>query len=404
MLKEFQRREDVEKVKAFDWQTTIRGNLPFGGINNVRESKLPPKEVLQRTARLTVSQDSRGEWVRRRLMEEDWGECEVSEVGKPFGGVRTLRIVLPSYALLSDFITQGFRLANERLSPVPWLMHQATRLCNNCWKRHDSKGKCKEKRKCRLCSGDCRPNECKSKTRKCPNCSLRHAATNVLCRYKQALMRKFSNRSCLPLPLFVESASKVSRVPPPVNVQHPSPVNGRSFTSVSRLNLPPPGANTRPRANAQPARQSALAPTHAPPAQQGIHHNGQAHASLNELSFQQILEATLSKTLAPVIASLSELAGKVDSLQKRIDESSNRSAKPHQRKAAGSPHNPDRSKAQVGAEAQGQPKAPVASARSGSLNAELFAELLKGALSPLQHGVETLTTSLDRMENRFNNG
>jgi len=40
----------------------------------------------------------------------------------------------------------------------------------------------------------------------------------------------------------------------------------------------------------------------------------------------------------------------------------------------------------------------------GGLNAELFAELLKGALSPLQHGVEALTTSLDRMENRFNNG
>jgi len=101
MLKEFQRREDVEKVKAFDWQTTIRGNLPFGGINNVRESKLPPKEVLQRTARLTVSQDSRGEWVRRRLMEEDWGECEVSEVGKPFGGVRTLRIVFTHCFLTS---------------------------------------------------------------------------------------------------------------------------------------------------------------------------------------------------------------------------------------------------------------------------------------------------------------
>jgi len=401
LLKEFKRREDIDKVASLKWEAKIGGTLPFGGVDNAKISKLSPKAVVMRTARLVVHKDSRSEWVRERLLEEGWGECEVTEVGDPFNGLRTLRIVLPTHDLLDDFVSTGFRLGSERLSPVPWRTHQAARLCDNCWKRHVRKGKCNAPRRCRLCGGDCRRNECRARKAKCPNCCLPHAATSVFCSYKQALMRKFSKKTGLPLPLFVESVSKADRKPPePVNVEHPSRNDGRSYVSVSDKNRPPNGL---PQVRVQQPR--ALAPSGVGQAGKApcSSADNQAHRAPDGNQFYHVLEATLSKALAPLVESISALTAKVDSMEQRYRPKPSLDSLPdHNRKVL--PLSDSAERRSSDPRANGRAQSQQQRCTSAEVSPELFLTSLQKALSPVLQSVQSLSKSMSRMEKSRNNG
>jgi len=403
LFKYFKCREDVDTVASLKWEEKIGGLLPFGGVDNAKVSRLPSKDVAMRTARLVVHKDSRGEWVRERLLEEEWGDCVVTEVGDPFNGLRTLRIVLPTHDLLHDFVTKGFRLGSERLSPVPWRMHQAARLCNTCWRRHEHNGKCHAKRRCRICGGDCRRNECRARKAKCPNCCLPHAATNVFCSYKQALMRKFATKTCLPLPLFVESVPKANRQPPdPINVEHPARRNGRLYANVSDHNRAPNGVSLRAQVRAP---QAIPIPNHVagpPHAQSGENQVPQA-PNVNMNSFHRFLEETLSKVLAPIKKSISALTAKVDSLEQRFRAMPN-PERPlcADHEATDPPRNAERRSSDPTADVSSrrQPQQRAAT----TVSPDRFFDSLQRALAPVLQSLTLLSTSMSRMEKSGNDG
>ena len=241
MLKGFKSPDDAQRVMDTDWSKTIDGKLPFGGVQSSRRSELASKETLVRTVRMVVNARMPAERVKSRLLDGDFGDCTVEQVGSPFVGMRALRVVMPSEEKVNAIVGGGFWLDDQRTEPVPWIMHQSTRLCSNCWRQHSRKSGCRSKRVCGRCSrgkrqGEtaCPPYECRSRLMQCPNCSEPHAATSIRCRYKHEILRKCAKRTGLPQPL-------CCRAPVPCRshrVTRPACLNGRSYAAVSRPEPP----------------------------------------------------------------------------------------------------------------------------------------------------------------------
>ena len=82
MFYDFKVERDVSLIENFDWGREVEGALPFGGGCKIRRSKLTAVQVVNRSVRLVVPEDSTAEWVTERCVEERFGECLVSGVGE----------------------------------------------------------------------------------------------------------------------------------------------------------------------------------------------------------------------------------------------------------------------------------------------------------------------------------
>jgi len=86
LLSHFQTESDFAVAKSIDWESPVgKGEPPFGGVPSVRQKKFDRPSELVLTVRIVVEEDSRATWVTRRLREEGFRNCKVTEVGKPFG-------------------------------------------------------------------------------------------------------------------------------------------------------------------------------------------------------------------------------------------------------------------------------------------------------------------------------
>ena len=203
MLHCFKFESDLKLVQTFDWNAHVDGTLPFGGVESARVDRLLSRDVLTKTLRLTVRDESRAAWVEQVLKEEGFGECQVREIGQPRGGFRTVQIIAESQETANRMVTEGIYIGGQISEPEHWQF--ATKLCTLCWRHHDRRRQCSRKTCCGRCSNS-HAGRCEAVVRQCPNCKCDHSVYSKRCVYRHKLYRNVAERTGLPLPRFVKSS------------------------------------------------------------------------------------------------------------------------------------------------------------------------------------------------------
>ena len=315
MLYSFQFDSDLRLVQSTDWTVKVGDSLPFGGVKEARKDRFLSRETLARTVRLRVRKDSRAPWVTEILKEEKFGECVVEEIGEPRYGFRTLKIILESQELAQKITADGVRIGDSLSVPEHWQYASGTKLCTFCWRHHDTRRACPRPRVCGKCS-KAHVGRCQDRFFKCPNCSCEHSVYSRQCSYRHELYRRFSERTGLPLPRFVNSAN--------VDVPLAHVVEGQSFAAVasqrksvssalsqgSNYHRSAPNRNEVQRPNALRPREQPQPPAEPDsqrPSGQGAHHNQpllQPRNTVPRDGMKQIIAQTVETHLKPVLALL----------------------------------------------------------------------------------------------------